>query len=95
MFAIKSLTLLAQSEISFSNDTLSSSSINNLSENILSLYVETDSTFFPLSDTSFQIVEKKNISVSKDAIDQKVTYTATGYIKNDLKNKRAILVGSA
>ncbi len=52
-----------------------------------SLYLRLDSATF--ADT------KKVLDVSEEAVDQKVTYTAAGYIKNDIKNKLSILVGSA
>jgi lipopolysaccharide export system protein LptA len=53
-----------------------------------------DSLYLRLDSATFANT-KKVLDISEEAVDQKVTYTANGYIKNDIKNKLSILVGSA
>ena len=53
-----------------------------------------DSLYLSLDSATFANT-KKVLDISEEAIDQKVTYSAAGYIKNDIKNKLSILVGSA
>ena len=52
-----------------------------------SLQIRSDST---VTDTIRGLLK-----ISPDAIEKQVTYTASGYIKNDLINKKATLVGEA
>ena len=53
-----------------------------------------DSLYFEMDSARFANTQRE-LYISKDAVDQKVTYNANGYIKNDIKNKLSILVGSA
>jgi len=65
----------------------------------VSLFAQIDGSFYDsiyLGLDSARIKETRTtLAISKDAIDQKVTYSAKGYIKSDIPNKLTILVGSA
>lgn len=87
LLVIKSLTLLAQVDMNYS-DSLSLSSPFD------------ESLFEPsllANDTAVSIQDRQKtvMSLSKDAITEKINYSTKGYLLNDLINKKSILVGSA
>ncbi|MGI5914012.1 MAG: putative LPS assembly protein LptD [Bacteroidales bacterium] len=57
-------------------------------------YAFYDSLYFEMDSVGIANTQRE-LYISEDAVDQRVTYSANGYIKNDIKNKLSILVGSA